>query len=1623
MNVALCTRDLLAGTAGPKYTSVAQELIHNKSILPIWQKRFGPELQGIITENAHRWPLSTPGLVWRNPIAWKGKFFAIPANNKNFGAGYLVVSVFHVAFVKEFTVTSCLCCNTTVCEFVSGSICLLGLATVTSEIIEGECCVVVTTMLNGEPVRHAYQCPGMIRPGVPPARPFAMLCQEQGRFLRSFWPPNTSIVGQANQALLSSYHLVQLLANSDPVSGEEALTKLRASADSWMTAYDRHAGLAALDDATILPELVAIYAIARSCGGIRISAPLTDQVKLMPVSAAANPQLSRLIVSGSALADFEALRKFMSMSKSLASVFLDGVNVVAGQLQSLFTPSILPRGLAELYLRKCSITDEALDVVALFVTTSPLLVRALVLDENCFSDNALERLASAMIFRRYPLHRFSVLGCRRIIRPKVLAALAPVSEICLTGNMIELNSEAAAVLSTFRGRLVCNMRELPFGPGLDLFGAFLASTPFGAHDLPSLVHLDEGITMWQRLQSCDGYSRRMIDVTIVFPGDDRSNPLIRQSFDQPVRCVSGLVVLSTSSLRAMELIRCASNCRRAVWSHNNRSCPYPAALKQALRSTIANHTALVHLDLSDNMLLDQGAEALAGGLRVNRTLVTINFDRNGTSEVGWKALRGIFYGNKKVVVLDLSKDIEVRLGQLEQTIQQHQQAEWHFQAEMKSWYRRRNPQMGQACCRKMVMAKGQLRVAKKVKTIAEATLSNIKQALAFNKEAAKPKLQREQERTQARAHKAAEQWAREQAKWKSNLEKQADTEAKKESASNRVPPPAATSRPLVGQKTGHLVAEMGAVVTVPRGAPWYKSRPPRHERLRPALNVMQRRINLLIAELLNSGDISRHVLVLDDMLPGLEAAYRSRHAAYVHSLRQVTAIPLAPGWARGVDAFGTPCYVHTLTETATYAEPRLEREVASFFSKNGIDIGQPLYAVLLPRQLASLDPEQLYCYNLYLAFYFQNFAFPLPSERRNFLFNIPAIENMQQQPPVVNIALAANALLAASAAGGVDFKTVLDPAAFFALHGLTPNMYDSIDASDFAYCEDEWMVRRFWSPPPVPQVHVLSNMSTQVLNGTFEREPRFRALVALQDMYRQIQFGWLEDEDEISRDDAKLLARANKRLKSSCSKDNDCYGAVGFCMPLDDYSIDDDYNPASGWNANGRQNLNSAKRLLSASHIIRLPSAEPAAHMGSPTEQASSYESSRRTAGGGGSSSASSDTPKEKSWKELEMEIIVKTFRDAPASVFPEVAARRCKHIVAGSLPVGNHENRTHADFAVVTQCSVDRIARLQRLGQSLRSFLPTASTALPVHFAAAVYVSELACASSAHADWRKLLQQLRALSKKLVAHKNVISCTLLVVRERDIRLGLAQGFYPINMLRNIVTDYARDDLQAQVGLLVDVDFAVGPSLFDSAWSYFCTDEGNELLHGLMGHDTQCRRTAIVLPALESTTAIASTTTAATDTKAALLELCDTFDKGGCVAFHVSHYWKGHGPSNTDEWMRLAKEAAVQGESAAACCRAYDATFVEGFEPYVIVSLKDIPKYDARFVGYGLNKVQHAVHMNAIGFKFVVAPLLYVHCYPHERNESWERTFAKAQNGFDPVQRYWLQGLYDRFCAEICASN
>ncbi|KAF5274147.1 hypothetical protein FQR65_LT04545 [Abscondita terminalis] len=178
----------------------------------------------------------------------------------------------------------------------------------------------------------------------------------------------------------------------------------------------------------------------------------------------------------------------------------------------------------------------------------------------------------------------------------------------------------------------------------------------------------------------------------------------------------------------------------------------------------------------------------------------------------------------------------------------------------------------------------------------------------------------------------------------------------------------------------------------------------------------------------------------------------------------------------------------------------------------------------------------------------------------------------------------------------------------------------------------------------------------------------------------------------------------------------------------------------------------------------------------------------------------------------------------------------------------------------------------------------------------------------------------------------------------------LKNGDYrPINTLRNI----ALKNVNTPYVLLNDVDFVPAFNLY------------TVLKSQIKGMKTM-KKKALVIPAFCANENVAIPEN--------INQLIQMWNKNQVAPFNKNSFPKGHGPTNYSKYKTAVKPYTVQ--------------YKPNYEPYVVVQSL-VPKYDERFVGYGYNKIQHILELDAAAFEFIVIPKTFlVHKYHKISSES-----------------------------------
>lgn len=273
-------------------------------------------------------------------------------------------------------------------------------------------------------------------------------------------------------------------------------------------------------------------------------------------------------------------------------------------------------------------------------------------------------------------------------------------------------------------------------------------------------------------------------------------------------------------------------------------------------------------------------------------------------------------------------------------------------------------------------------------------------------------------------------------------------------------------------------------------------------------------------------------------------------------------------------------------------------------------------------------------------------------------------------------------------------------------------------------------------------------------------------------------------------------------------------------------------------------------------------------------------------------------------------------------------------------------------DVVLVSQCSLDRLKNFEA---QLTCWGGKASIA--------IYLKHDENRSEAEIEILKTVQNVR---RKCFDEKKSDA-----IRTLDVAITIVGGCsndepYPINYLRNVALLEARrqhlrfnHSLDNSAVLLVDIDFRPSIRLYEAVHSQQATKY------------VMKDQRVIVCAAFESTA----------DSCARSIEcLRNRIEVGKAEGFHLSHFPAGHGPTQFDRFWELSLTKCNELDSAEKFWDyTYEVDYEKLFEPYIIMASANVPLYDERFVGYGLNKVSHIASVAAKeNTKFFVLPGVFL---------------------------------------------
>ncbi|CAH1791489.1 unnamed protein product [Owenia fusiformis] len=305
-------------------------------------------------------------------------------------------------------------------------------------------------------------------------------------------------------------------------------------------------------------------------------------------------------------------------------------------------------------------------------------------------------------------------------------------------------------------------------------------------------------------------------------------------------------------------------------------------------------------------------------------------------------------------------------------------------------------------------------------------------------------------------------------------------------------------------------------------------------------------------------------------------------------------------------------------------------------------------------------------------------------------------------------------------------------------------------------------------------------------------------------------------------------------------------------------------------------------------------------------------------------------------------------------------------------LTLNHHIISIANDITLVTQVSADRL-------YMLNDVLPYWDG--PVSIAIYIPASESLSDKQIYDD-NYLIRKLKTLTQR---------CEITILYG-----AYYMEKYPINTLRN----HAMRRVQTEYLLLTDADFL--PSINFQRHAKLEIIRLKNILNQAdtdNTYTTNLDKTAFVAPAFEYLKNPFKSNNLA-KSKVELRKLYNT--QSGIRIFNGERS-DNHKATNYEKWFKTS--------------HSYEVTDYQiKYEPYVVLRKHNqLPLYDERFVGYGMNKVSYLMELKAAGYTFVVLPNCWVSHIPHEKTDtglafSYD-VFARLRNR---VLRYEFMGDYTR---------
>ena len=203
--------------------------------------------------------------------------------------------------------------------------------------------------------------------------------------------------------------------------------------------------------------------------------------------------------------------------------------------------------------------------------------------------------------------------------------------------------------------------------------------------------------------------------------------------------------------------------------------------------------------------------------------------------------------------------------------------------------------------------------------------------------------------------------------------------------------------------------------------------------------------------------------------------------------------------------------------------------------------------------------------------------------------------------------------------------------------------------------------------------------------------------------------------------------------------------------------------------------------------------------------------------------------------------------------------------------------------------------------------------------------------------------------------------------------------WYPVNHLRNIALQTAQSDFV----FLIDSDFIP---------NYNFTQYVRHHYQSYLNEMKKKSNMALVVAAFEfmNVKKMSKLTIPTT-----IEQLMNLFKNHFSMRFHQKSCKKCHAATNYKLFSEIAKSNIESNRTKAP--KPYKINAAKGYEPYILINRQFLNRYDARFRGYGFNKIVHIEHIKfAQKRTFYVLPNVFIFHQLHGKSSD-RKSFVKIE--------------------------